>query len=321
MATQSSDSTKKKTALDRYEKVTVIGAGAIGLSWIGLFLANNLKVTVNDPRPDLEEATLKNLDEITPSLKALGYEVDDFTKNLSLEKDINKAVKDADLIQENGPENITFKQDLYAKIEMNLKNSALVLSSSSTIPSTVFTQKMKDASWVLLGHPFNPPHLIPLVEVVPGKKTSKEAIVAAMQFYTAIGKSPVLIEKEIPGFVANRLQSALLRESIYLVSEGVVNMENLDQIVSSSIGLRWAAAGPFKTFTLGGGTGGFPHFLKHFAPTLESTWKVMGDPHLDQPTYDLLIDQANNSYGKIPYEKLASERDQQQLAILHALGK
>jgi ketoreductase RED1 len=321
MATQVSELSKKKSALEPYQKVTVIGAGAIGLSWIGLFLANNLKVTVNDPRPDLEEGTLKNLDEITPSLKALGYNVDNIAKNLSFEKDMDKAVKDADLIQENGPENVAFKQDLYARIEKNLKSTALVLSSSSTIPSTVFTEKMKDAGRVLLGHPFNPPHLIPLVEVVPGKRTSKEAIAAAMQFYMAIGKFPVLIEKEIPGFVANRLQSALLRESIYLVKEGVVSMENLDLIVSNSIGLRWAAAGPFKTFTLGGGTGGFPHFIKHFAPTLESTWKVMGDPHLDQPTSNLLIDQANDSYGRIPYEKLASERDQQQLAILHALGK
>ena len=321
MTNHSSSGIEKKHVLAPYEKVAVIGAGAIGLSWTALFMANGLKVTVNDPRPDLVQATLKSLEEISPSLKALGYNIDGFIKNLHFESDINKAIKDADLIQENGPENVAFKQDLYVQIEKNLKPGALVLSSSSGIPATVFSEKMKEASRVLIGHPFNPPHLIPLVEIVPGKRTSNEALAEAVQFYTAIGKSPIVIEKEIPGFVANRLQAALMRESTYLVSTGVVTMENLDRIVSSSIGLRWAAAGPFKTFTLGGGPGGLPHFLKHLGPALEGTWKILGDPHLDQPTTDLLIEQANNSYAKIPYEELTKERDEQQLAILHALGK
>jgi ketoreductase RED1 len=321
MGTQSSDKAKKNGSLAAYQNVTVIGAGAIGLSWAALFLANGLKVTVNDPRPDLKEASLKGLEEISPTLKALGYDVSALANNLSFEVDLDKAVKDADLVQENGPENVEFKQNLYAQIEKSLKPSALVLSSTSGITATTFTEKMKDASRVLIGHPFNPPHLIPLVEIVPGKRTSKEAIAEAVKFYTAIGKSPIVIEKEIPGFVANRLQSALFRESIYLVSQGVVSMEGLDQIVSSSIGLRWAAAGPFKTFTLGGGPGGFPHFLKHLGPPLESGWKNLGDPHLDQTTTDLLLEQSNNSYGKIPYDELVKERDEQQLAVLHALRK
>ena len=321
MAKQSSDLAKRNASLATYQNVTVIGAGAIGLSWTALFLANGLKVTVNDPRTDVEEATLKGLEEIIPTLKALGYDVSTITDKLYFESDLNKAVKDADLIQENGPENIPFKQDLYVQIEANMKPGALVLSSSSGIPATIFAEKMKDASRVLIGHPFNPPHLIPLVEIVPGTRTSGEAIAEAVQFYTAIGKSPIVIEKEIPGFVANRLQSALFRESIYLVSQGVVSMESLDQIVSSSIGLRWAAAGPFKTFTLGGGPGGFPHFLKHLGPPMESGWKNLGNPQLDQHTTDLLLEQSNNSYAKIPYEELTKERDEQQLAVLHALRK
>lgn len=303
------------------QNVTVIGAGAIGLSWTALFLANGLKVTVNDPRADLEEATFKAIEAIKPTLAALGYNTKDLTTHLSFEKDLAKAVRNADIIQENGPENVAFKQDLYVQIEANLKATALVLSSSSGITATKSSEKMKDASRVLIGHPFNPPHLIPLVEILPGTKTSKEAIAQAVQFYTAIGKSPIVIEKEIPGFVANRLQSALFRESIYLVSQGVVTMETLDQIVSSSIGLRWAAAGPFKTFTLGGGPGGFPHFLQHFGSPMESSWKNLGDPHLDQATINLLLEQSNNSYGKIPYDELAKERDEQQLAVLHALRK
>jgi len=319
MTTQTFD--QRKSILSRYQNVTVIGAGAIGLSWTGLFLANGLKVTVNDPRTDVNEATLKGIEEITPTLKALGYDISNLTNNLSFEHDLSKAIKDADLIQENGPENLEFKQSLFAQIEASAKPTVLVLSSSSGIPASAFTEKMKDASRVLIGHPFNPPHLIPLVEVVPGKRTSKAAIEEAVQFYSAIGKSPIVIEKEIPGFVANRLQSALFRESIYLVSQGVVSMESLDQIVSSSIGLRWAAAGPFKTFTLGGGPGGFLHFITHLGPPMEKGWKNLGDPHLDESTLKILLEQSNNSYGKIPYDELAKERDEEQLAVLHALNK
>ena len=319
--TPSSLSSEKKALTEKYQKVTVIGAGAMGASWAALFLANGLKVTVNDPRPDLKEAMQKAIAEISPTLKALGYNIKDLTKNLSLESDLGAGVKDADLVQENAPEDISFKQDLYARMETNLKPTALVLSSSSSIPATLFTQKMKTADRVLLGHPFNPPHLIPLVEVVPGAATSKKATDEAMDFYTAIGKQPILIEKEVPGFVANRLQAALFRESVHLVSTGVVSMENLDKIVSSSIGLRWAAAGPFKTFTLGGGPGGLPHFLTHLGPGLERLWAALGNPHFDKPTVDLLIKQVSEGYAKIPYEQMTEQRDQQQLAIMKALGR
>jgi ketoreductase RED1 len=321
MTTQHNPENKAVNSGIKNTKVTIIGAGVIGISWAGLFLANGLKVTVNDPRPDLKESTLKGLEAIKSSLKSLGFNIDKLTDNLSFEKEVSKALLDADYIQENGPENITFKQDLYATIEHNLKPGALILSSSSSIPATVFTAKMKDASRVLIGHPFNPPHLIPLVEVVPGKATSKEAVADAVKFYSFLGKKPIVLDKEIPGFVANRLQAALFRESVYLVAEGVVSMENLDQIVSNSIGLRWAAAGPFKTFTLGGGPEGLPHFLAHLGPGLEQLWTVLGNPHLDPSTSSLLVEQANYFYGKIPYTELEHERDKQQLAVMNALNK
>jgi len=307
--------------IQKYEKVTVIGAGAMGASWAALFLANGLKVTINDPRPDAEATTLEAIDAIRPTLTALGYGVEDLTRDLSFEPDLESAVHFAGVVQENAPEDISFKQDLYARMESFLHPSALVLSSSSSIPASVFTQKMKNAGRVLIGHPFNPPHLIPLVEVVPGTATTREAVTEAMEFYNALGKSPILIEKEIPGFVANRLQAALFRESVFLVAAGVVSLEGLDQIVTSSIGLRWAAAGPFKTFTLGGGPGGLPHFLTHLGPGLERLWSALGNPHLDAGTKDLLIGQASTGYSTIPYEELTAQRDKQQLAIINALGK
>jgi ketoreductase RED1 len=301
--------------------ITVIGAGAIGLSWTGLFLANGWKVTINDPREDIKTTTLNGLAQIKPSLAALGYSVSEFDKNLSFEADLEKAVKDADIIQENGPENIAFKQDLYGKLDKWVKPAALLLSSSSSIPASVFTEKMSSPERALIGHPFNPPHLIPLVEVVPGKNTSHAATISAMNFYRSLGKRPVLIEKEIAGFVANRLQAALMRESIHLVKSGVINMEGLDLIVSSSIGLRWAAAGPFKTFTLGGGSGGFRHFLQGLGPMLENLMMNIGEAHFDAETTKVLLEQYDASYGKVPITELEQQRDRQQLAIMKALGK
>jgi ketoreductase RED1 len=321
MNTISKTNEKKAAFISEQKTITVIGAGAIGLSWTALFLANGLNVIINDPRPDIRETALQGLDLIKPTLSSLGYDVTDLTTRLSFESELAKAVENADFIQENGPENVAFKQDLYARLEQFAKSGALMFSSSSSIPATVFAEKMKNAERVLIGHPFNPPHLIPLVEVVPGKHTSKAAVAEALEFYKALGKQPILIEKEISGFVANRLQIALLRESIYLVESGVVTMESLDNIVSSSIGLRWAAAGPFKTFTLGGGTGGFPHFLEHLGPLVESIWGILGSPKLDEHTKAVLLKQAAESYGKIPYEELETERDGQQLAILKALNK
>jgi ketoreductase RED1 len=302
-------------------RITVIGAGAIGLSWTGLFLANGWQVTINDPREDIKAAALAGLSQIKPSLEALGYSGSNFVKRLSFEADLEKAVKDADFIQENGPESLAFKQDLYAKLDKWVKPSAILLSSSSSIPASVFSEKMARPERALIGHPFNPPHLIPLVEVVPGKKTSREATNSAMDFYRSLGKKPALIEKEIAGFVANRLQAAMMRESVHLVKEGVITMEGLDSIVSSSIGLRWAAAGPFKTFTLGGGSGGFRHFLEGLGPMLEKLMANIGDAHFDAETTKVLLEQYDGSYGKIPITELEQQRDHQQLAIMKALAQ
>src|SRR6201986_1083 len=189
-----SETNEKKAGFSTENKtIAVIGAGAIGLSWTALFLANGLNVIINDPRTDIQEVALQGLDLIQPALNSLGYDVSGLTRRLSFESDLGKAIENADFIQENGPENIVFKQDLYSRMEQFVKPDTLMFSSSSSIPPSVFTEKMKDASRALIGHPFNPPHLIPLVEIVPGKSTSKEAIEEALAFYKALSKQPVLI--------------------------------------------------------------------------------------------------------------------------------
>lgn len=307
--------------LERYQPVTIVGAGVIGISWAALFLAHGLNVVVNDPRPDLEQAVMDGLKQFSPALKELGFPTENLARNLRIEADLDRALVGAKLVQESGPERLEFKQKLYTQIEQAVSPTTLLLSSSSGLRATDIAQHLAHPGRVLIGHPFNPPHLIPLVEVVPGERTDKSAVEETIAFYQALGKKPRVLRKEIPGFVANRLQAALFRECVYLIREGVVTVDELDDIVTNSIGLRWATGGPFLSFHLGGGPGGLPAFIEHFGPGLEAQWKSLGEAHFDEPTVKLLTDQVKASFGKIPYETLESERDHMELAILKILAK
>lgn len=306
--------------LRRSERVAVIGAGVIGISWTALFLAHGLEVRVTDPAPDTEARVREGIERIAPALAALGLPADGLDERLIFTGGVDDAVRGAQVVQENGPEDITFKQDLWAGVERIVDPGALLLSSTSGRPATAQAEKMADPSRLLVGHPFNPPHLVPLVEVVPGERTDPQAVDDAVAFYAALGKRPLVLRKEIPGFVANRLQGALFRECVHLVSQGVVGMGDLDDVVTSSIGLRWAAAGPFLTFHLGGGAGGLPHFLKHLGPGLERQWKAQQIPRLDEPTVALLIEELDRAYGDATIGELERRRDQMQLAIMNALA-
>ena len=307
--------------LNRYQNTCIIGAGVIGASWAALFLAHGLKVVINDPQPDIEKFVRTMLEKAGPTLKALGLPHQGLDKNLSFEPDLERAVAGADLIQENGPENPQWKQDLWARAEPSLKKHTLLLSSSSARPATEQAQKMKDASRLLVGHPFNPPHLIPLVEVVPGERTAPEAIADAVIFYEALGKVPRVLKKEIQGFVANRLQRAIMREACYLVQEGVVTVDELDDIVTSSIGLRWAVNGPFSSFHMGGGPKGLESFFQHLGKNMAKSFKVIPEVDLDEKLQQRIIDQAAASFGKTPIPQMERRRDDAQLAILDALEK
>ena len=311
--------TAQQNILDRYSKVTVIGAGVIGASWTALFLARGLAVVVNDPRPDVETIVRNYIRNNLSTLKELGLPTDNLEKKLNFEADLERSVTGADLVQENGPERIEFKQDLWARIGKVVGEHALMLSSSSAKTATEQSLKMSRPERLLVGHPFNPPHLIPLVEVVPGEKTSPEAVDDAVAFYAALGKVPRVVRKEMPGFVANRLQRAIFRECCYLVIQGVVKVDELDDIVTSSIGLRWAADGPFRSFHLGGGPGGFKSFFKQFGPGLNEAWKNMAPVNLDEAAQDKIIAQAEASFAATPAEQLEAKRDAKQLAIIRAL--
>jgi ketoreductase RED1 len=301
--------------LNRYRKTAIIGAGVIGGSWTALFLARGLEVVVNDPRPDVDAFVRDYIRNNLSTLEALGLSTANLKAKLRFEADLEKTVADADLVQENGPERVEFKQCLWARIGKAVGDKALLLSSSSAKIATEQALKCPRPERLLVGHPFNPPHLIPLVEVVPGEKTSEDAVTDAVAFYAPLGKEPRVVRKEMSGFVANRLQRAIFRECCYLVIEGVVTVDELDDIVTSSVGLRWAADGPFCSFHLGGGPGGFKSFFNQFGGSLNSNWKTMaaGGSERDGPEKDpraggsVLCGAPGGAAGKRPRRQAARD--------------
>jgi ketoreductase RED1 len=310
--------------LQRFQNVTVIGGGVIGASWVALFLANGLKVVVQDPRAGVDDEVRGYVDRAADSLRAIGLSAESIGsghERLTFEPDLERAVAQADLIQENGPERIDFKRDLWKRVAAAAPAHALLLSSSSAMPASAQSRDMDAPERMLIGHPFNPPHIIPLVEVVPGPRTSSEAVKDAVAFYAALGKAPQVVRKEIGGFVANRLQAAIFRECVSLVAQGVVTVDELDSIVTHSVGLRWAVGGPFASFYLGGGDDGMRGFVRQFGPGLEARWRSMEAPvAFDEATSKTLFEQSDAAFGGHTRAALEAERDARQIAILQALA-
>ncbi|GAA1500967.1 3-hydroxyacyl-CoA dehydrogenase NAD-binding domain-containing protein [Kitasatospora kazusensis] len=309
----------------RFDRVAVVGAGRIGSSWAALFLAHGLHVTVSDPRPDLEEYVTAQLAVLAPALDALGRPLGNLAGRLVFEADLERAVADVEVVQESVPDELARKQDLFVRLEAATRPETLLLSSASVLRATDFSARMAAPGRVAIGHPFDPPHLIPLVEVVPGEHTEARTLEDAAAFYRQVGKQPLVLRREIPGFVANRLQSALFREAVHLVSTGVVSLQDLDTVVTSSIGLRWAAGGPFLTFSLAGGPGcpgdpgGFERFLRQLGPAVEQLWQLLGRPAFDEATIATLLAEEKAAHGGRAYAELGADRDRGQLAVMTAL--
>lgn len=302
---------------------TVIGGGVIGASWAALFLANGMRVVINDPQPDIRAKVLAYLEQATPALQALGYSLEGAGARLSFEAQLDKAVAAADVVQENGPERLEVKVALWAAIEKAAPAHCLFFSSSSGIPASLQATAMKAPQRLMIGHPFNPPHLIPLVELVPSPQAPRLQVEQALAFYRALGKCPLELRKEIDGFVANRLQSAIFRECVYLVAQGVIDAADLDSVVTHSLGVRWATNGPFLSFHLGGGEGGFAHFLEHLTPGMETRWReqLAATVHFDETTRQCLLEQIERGYGQHSIDELAAQRDSAEIAVLRALGQ
>ncbi|QIG98097.1 3-hydroxyacyl-CoA dehydrogenase NAD-binding domain-containing protein [Bradyrhizobium sp. 6(2017)] len=298
-------------------RVAIIGTGVIGASWASLFLARGLDVAATDVAPGAEAALKHFVATAWPALQRLGLAPGASQNRLSFTGDLKDAVKDADLVQENGPEKIEFKKTLYRQLDEVLHPSVIIASSSSGLTmSEIQSACEMHPERCVIGHPFNPPHLIPLVEIVGGAKTSEATIKRAAEFYTSIGQRTVRVNKEMPGHVANRLQAALAREVYYLVAEGVVSAADVDTALCWGPGLRWGIMGNMVLNHLGGGPGGIEHFFQQFAGPMTAWWKTLGSPVLTPDVQKKLIDSVHTELGSRTIEELAAERDEVLLGLL-----
>ncbi len=295
----------------------VVGAGTIGVSWATLFAAHGMRVRVTDPREDAQQVVEASVRQFAATLPGGSRDADELLALVEV-TGLEQAVDGADVVQENGPERIDLKKALWKDVERMAPAHALLLSSTSGLMPTDMGADMQDPGRLLVGHPFNPPHVVPLIEVVPGQQTTPEQAEAAADFYRSLGKVPVVLRKEIGGFVANRLQSALFKESVHLVLSGVVTPEELDQVVSESVGVRWATMGPFESYSLGGGPGGIRHLLEHLGPGMQRRWKDLGQPELTPEVVDRLSTATEERFAGQAYEDRVTQRDEVQLAVLEA---
>jgi carnitine 3-dehydrogenase len=261
-------------------RIAIVGTGVIGASWAAEFLARGLDVVATDPAPKAEANLREYIDEAWKDLTSIGLSKGASRDRLSFTTNMKEALSEADLVQENAPERPDFKMKLYAEMDEVVPVDSLLASSSSGITPSVIQSQCKHPERVVIGHPFNPPHIIPLVEVVGGSKTSPDAIQQAISFYASIGKKPIHLKKELPGHVANRFQAALYREMLYLIEQGVLSVEDTDAAVCYGPGLRWGVMGQSLQWHLGGGAGGIQHFMDHLMPPLEGMMKALGTPNI-----------------------------------------
>lgn len=305
------DSTSRDT-------IAVIGGGVIGRSWTALFLANGYDVVISDPQDNIDEVVRKELPADLRTIPGKHYDKDEIAEmidHVRFEKDLDKAVKGVVAVQENGPEKEDFKADLFARLEGLVGEDTLLLSSSSGITPDVSGAKMKDPDRLVVGHPFNPPHQLPLVEIC-GTKNADEAVVKrAMEFYTDMGKAPARLNHPVPGFVANRLQTALIMEAIRLVNDDVVDVATLDQIMLNSLGPRWASVGPLLAGHLGGGEGGLGGILSHI---LNSLAKGMGLEPIPDEQIKSIGAKAEKAYPADRRDEYRELRDGRTIGILEA---
>jgi len=299
------------------KRVAVIGTGVIGASWASLFLAKGLEVTATDVAPNAKEKLEAFVAAAWPALEKVGLAPGASPSKLRFTENMGDAVAGSDLVQENGPERIDFKHDIYSRLDEMLAPDAIIASSSSGLTmSNIQTAAQRHPERCVIAHPFNPPHLIPLVEIVGGAKTSEKTIERATAFYQSLGKRTIRLHKEVAGHVANRLQAALYREIVYLISEGVVDVADADTAVSWGPGLRWGTMGPNALYHLGGGPGGIEHFFEQFTGPMTAWWKVLGSPEITPELRQKIIDGVHAEVGSRTIAELERERDATLLGLL-----
>ena len=300
-------------------RVAVVGAGTIGASWAAYFLSRGLAVSVWDPAAHADHFVRGFVARVWPTLQALGALAAE-PGDLSFHATPAAAVAGAQFVQESAPERMDLKRALFATLADAAAPGVVVASSSSGLMMTELARGLPSPERFAIGHPFNPPHLIPLVEVVGGEHTTPETVALCMAFYRHIGKHPIHLRREAPGHLANRLQSALWREAVHAVAEGVATVADVDAAVAYGPGLRWALMGPHLTFHLAGGEGGMAHFMDHLGPANEVWWRSLGQPTLTPDLQRAIIDGVVAEAGGQDITALAAQRDALLVALLQTIG-
>ena len=301
--------------------VAIVGTGVIGASWAAYYLSRGFNVVATDPAPNAE-ANLRNyVDVAWSTLSKNGMAPGASRDRLTFEPKMAQAVAKADFVQENGPERPDFKTKLFAEMDDATPPDSILASSSSGITMDVIQSACKRPARCVIGHPFNPPHVIPLVEVVGGAKTSPQTIEKAMAFYSSIGKRPIRLFKALPGHVANRLQAALYKEVLYLIQQGVLSVADADVAVSYGPGPRWGVMGPSLQWHLGGGPGGIHHFMEHIMGPMETWMKVLGTPNITPELKQTVAEAVMQIAGNRSVEQLAAEENEIVTGLLSSRAK
>ena len=298
------------------KKIAVIGTGVIGTGWIIRCLAHNFKVTVYDKDPKLKKKIIQEIRRALPFVKKLFKKKKINLKNFKYVTSLEAALKDADFIQENATENYKIKTKLMNLIGNYAKNNAIISSSSSGLLPTKIYSKCRNPARTMIGHPFNPVYLCPGVEVVAGKKTKTKFLNKASKFYKSISMNPIIVKKELPGYLADRLQEALWREGLHIINEGYASTKDLDRAIEDGPGLRWSLMGTFLTFHLAGGKLGMKHMLEQFGPALKLPWTKLKATNLSNKLIKRLVEGTRKQSKRKSVAQISNIRDQYLLDLL-----
>jgi carnitine 3-dehydrogenase len=308
-----------RKAPEQVNRVGIIGTGVIGGGWALHFLAQGLDVVAFDPHPDRRNRFQRMCENAWPTLVRLGLKPGASPDRIRFETTLEEAVAQVDVVQENSPEALDSKIATLARIDAAAPEDIVVLSSTSGLKMTDMQVKCRHPGRTVVGHPFNPPYLVPLVEVVGGDKTAAEAVDWAVAFYTAFGKRPVKLDREVPGFIATRLQEAMWREMLHMVNAGEATVQQIDDAITFGPGLRWAITGPGMNYHLAGGDGGMAHVLDQFAPSLKWPWTRLEAPELTAELRKKVIDGCVAESAGRSINDMIRDRDAYLISILKVL--
>lgn len=296
----------------------MVGTGLIGASWAAFFLACGFRVVATDPAPGAQARLHDFIDKAWPALNRLGVAKEPTPLEPVFADTLEDCVSQADFIQESGPERADIKRDTYVKMDALAAPDVILASSTSGFRPSQLQQDCRHPERILVGHPFNPPHIVPLVEIIGSEATDPAALERAESFYKSLGKVTIRVRRELTGHVSNRLQAALWREAYHLVASGVVSAAEVDAAIAHGPGLRWALMGPMLLGELGGGEGGMQHFLDHIGPLIESIWADMGNPALTTEIKQTLVRSVQDETAPLDTAAMLQERDKLLVDLINA---